>query len=457
MLVIYQFYLRAICFVEKEFIMNIHLEDLRNHYLNKEVVPFIGAGLSSPFKVPTWGGLIRSIADQVAVGKLSFVKEAVDFELDKNDYWRAIEALMNYCTLNEHYIQKQVASLIKVNQITLNDNSLHNYHDLSNMNFDLFLTTNYENLLQSYLQFDNQPILLKDILFNTQDLFKEKRVCQLHGTTSNSGTIVLSRKSYLDLYENKKYDDLLKLVTGSKKLLFLGFSFDDQFIKTLIQEHKSSFNGDHYILLDSPSNDKVHELSSQYGLNTISYSSQASSHSEEIRKILNYISTPLLDEGSKKGTNNEQRKSTFIMGAGLKAQKQDLKGNLFYKKLRLENISPNLIVLSSAFYVAADEYIRQMKHQGMSLEIIDYILGQVFIEYTEIFDDTYSKHGDSEVFLKAVHDSLKEIDYGRHKEFLYENTTNKNENRGFIHMLADDEKEKVWWGKERLNETRKGV
>ena len=36
-----------------------------------------------------------------------------------------------------------------------------------------------------------------------------------------------------------KYENLLKVVTGNKKLLFMGFSFDDQFVSTLIKDHKN--------------------------------------------------------------------------------------------------------------------------------------------------------------------------------------------------------------------------
>ena len=40
-----------------------------------------------------------------------------------------------------------------------------------------------------------------------------------------------------------KYENLLKVVTGNKKLLFMGFSFDDQFVSTLIKDHKNILTG----------------------------------------------------------------------------------------------------------------------------------------------------------------------------------------------------------------------
>lgn len=429
--------------------MGVFLEKLRQDYQNGLIVPFIGSGLSAPFGIPTWGDMIRSLTEKYA--DKEFVKDAVGFDLSRYDFWGAIDNLKKYTYIQEEDIQEEVVKLIQEKQIKLEDDFLHNYSDLSSMDFNFYLTTNYENLLNQYLKYDIQPICLSDIQFNTQELLNQKRVCQLHGTSSNAGTIVLSKESYEKLYSDKKYDDLLKLVTGTKKLLFLGFSFDDQFIKTLIEEHKQSYKGEHYILLNNPTEEKIRELKSKYRLNTIPYNAEESSHVMEIRKILFEISKPLSISVGNNGNGSAQTKSPVIVGAGLSSYKENLEGNLFYKKLRLENINPMLIDLSSDFYVAADKYIREMNRLGMSIDVIDIILGQIFLEYKELYVSIYSEHGNSEEFLKEVHKSLESINYGRHKELLKNNITNKYENKGFVHILADDEEKGIWWGEERFD------
>ncbi|AIW85352.1 SIR2-like domain protein [Bacillus mycoides] len=436
--------------------MSVYIEDLRQDYHDGKVVPFIGAGLSMPFKVPSWGELVKELTIKYAVGDLDFLNKLIEVDLSRYDYWSAIDNLKKYAPIEEDDIQKKVTDLINERQIKLEDESKHNYSDLSKMNFKFYLTTNYEHILQRYLQYDIQPILLKDVAFNTQEMLDEKRVCHLHGTISNYGTIVLSRESYEELYNDKKYDNLLKLVTGSKKLLFMGFSFDDQFIKTLIKEHKEAFKGKHYILLDNPTEAKVREMRSEYGLLTIPYNTQNSSHTVEIRKILNQIAKPYPSEDDgNSSTDMAQQDSQIAIGAGLKDFKKDLKGNLFFKKLQLENIDGSIIELSAAFYVAAEEYIRAMKRLGMRIDVIDVILGQVFLEYKERYVTTYKKHGNSEQFLSVVHESLESIDFGRYDLLLKENKSNKNENRGFVHILADSEEEDIWWGEERFDEVSK--
>ncbi|MGQ4668700.1 SIR2 family protein [Metabacillus halosaccharovorans] len=436
--------------------MSVNIEKLRKDYHAGKVVPFIGAGLSIPFKVPNWGDLIRNIAAKYSIGRYVFIKDAIEVDLERNDFWSAISALKNYASIIDEDIQNEIVDLIKERQIKLEDDTLHNYSDLAKMDFKLYLTTNYENILQDYLKCEIPPILLKDIQFSTQRLFDEKRICHLHGFTANSGTIVISRESYNELYENKKYENLLKLVTGGRSLLFMGFSFDDQFISTLIKDHRELFISSHYILLDNPSTEKIKRLRQEYGLITIPYETEGSTHVAEIRKVLEQIAEPKVENKSGNssvpdvksiGSNN-----SIVLGAGISDIRKDLKGNLFYKKLKLENISESMIELSSIFYVASEKYIRALKQAGMSLDVIEAILFEVFTKYKERYVDTYEVYGDSRQLLKVVHESLSEFDFGRYSVFFEDSKSNESENKGLIHLLADDDTMDIWWGEVRFDE-----
>lgn len=426
--------------------LQVNLDSLRRDYHKHKVVPFIGSGLSVPFKVPTWGELIKSISEKYATGRLSFVMEAVNWHLDNRDYWGAIDQLKKYALIIDEDIQNDIVTMIKIRQIKLKDNGLHNYSDISRMNFKLHLTTNYENLLDDHLDCENKPILISDIKFNTQDLFDEKRVCHLHGYTSNSGTIVISEQSYKELYEDKKYESILSLVTGSMKILFMGFSFDDQFIQRLIKDHKEYFKGTHYILLENPSDEKIKKFREEFGLLTIPYDIKGSTHTEEIRKILNYISLPL--EVSDSVANPIE--SHIIVGAGLSDMNQNVEENFFYRKLKLENVADGTIELASIFYIAAEKYIRQLKKNGMNIKVIDAIFYKVFVKYKERYEDTYKKFGDSHELVNVVHKSLAKIDFGRYGDLFNGNKSDDIENRGLIHLLAEDENKEVWWGEKRF-------
>ncbi|TPG70266.1 SIR2 family protein [Brevibacillus laterosporus] len=433
--------------------MNANIVKLRDDYQADKVVPFIGAGLSMPFEVPSWKKLIQNITKIYAVGKISsLLQESVDWHLQENDYWGAIDQIKKYACLLDQEIQAEIVGIIKSEIKHLEDDKLHNYSDIGKMNFKLHLTTNYENLIQKYVNCDDNPILLKDIDFSTQVLFDDKRICHLHGDTSNPGSIVISKSSYEKLYNDKKYDNLLKVVTGSRKLLFMGFSFDDQFVSTLIKHHRDHFQGMHYILLANPTSEKIRQLKEEYGLITIDYQTEGSSHTQEIRKILDFMATPEVKGEDINPNISGVEASRPIIGAGVSDMNRNVEGNLFYKKLKLENIDPTIIKLSSIFYISSEKYIRELRKAGMSLEVIDALLGRVFAKYLERYADTYNKYGDSQILLEVVHSSLENIDFGRYSELFKDNKSDENENRGFIHILAEDEEKEVWWGEKRLDE-----
>lgn len=430
--------------------MEPNLKLLIEAYKKSNVVPFIGSGLSIPFKIPSWEFLIRELANLYASDGNDWVLDVIEADLKGYDYWRAIDTLKHYKMLDDLEIQEKVVELILSKQDINLEESEHNYSDLRKLNCKLYLTTNYDYLLQEYLKFALMPINLSGLDINTQNLFEHQRVCHLHGSISNPGTIVLSRKSYDDLYSDKKYDDFLKLITGTKTLFFLGFSFDDLYIRSMIKEHKESFKGVHYILLDNPSQEITRTLKEEYRLNVISYDSSKSTHQQEIRNVLHTIVDSINDVGSDASSEKSEKK---IPGAGLDSLTKgtsNFEDNLFYRKLAIENVDKDLRDLCTIFYIAADEYIRDMKRMGISLKAIDYILGQVFLEYKTEYLEQYKEHGNSKELIKSVHKKLELIDYRRYQGEINEYLSNKNENKGFIHLLADDGQKDIWWGSERI-------
>ena len=435
--------------------MEPNLISLKRNYNEDKIVPFIGAGLSIPFEIPSWNDLIREICATYSTGNLeTLLPAAVQWHLNENDYWGAIDEIKKYTFLTDQDLQKQIVKLIKARKKHLSDDAAHNYKDLTKLKCKLFLTTNYENLLYEYLKCDTVPILLKELDFSSQDIFDTRRICHLHGYTSNPGSIVISKSSYDSLYTDEKYGDILKAITSNKHMLFLGFSFDDKFVSNLILDYKKHLQGIHYILLNNPSQERIRELREKYGLITISYDTTNSSHTIEIRKILESLTN---DESNSinesfEGTEESTGKETAFLGVGLSDLKTNLSDRLFYKKLKLESIDEDNIELSTLFYIASERYIRFLRNEGISLNVIDMLLGKVFIKYREKYVEVYKKCGNSEQFLNIVHGSLEVLDLGRHTDFLKDVQSDENENRGLIHLLAEDDSLNVWWGKERFNE-----
>lgn len=75
----------------------------------------------------------------------------------------------------------------------------------------------------------------------------------------------------------------------------------------------------------------------------------------------------------------------------------------------MESIDEDNIELSTLFYIASEKYIRFLRNEGISLDVIDMLLGKVFIKYREKYVVVYKKYGNSEEFLNVVHESLEGI------------------------------------------------
>lgn len=85
----------------------------------------------------------------------------------------------------------------------------------------------------------------------------------------------------------------------------------------------------------------------------------------------------------------------------------------------------------------------------MDIQVIDAIFYRVYLKYKECYVQTFQRFGNSHEFVNVVHGSLEEIDFGRYTDYFKGNITDEYENKGLIHLLAD-ESDEVWWGKSVL-------
>ncbi|MBZ6485060.1 SIR2 family protein [Priestia aryabhattai] len=261
------------------------IKKLNELYLKGDLVPFIGAGLSYPFNIPTWDGLIGELKGEIDIN----LQPSIDFYLKRKNYWSAVELIRDFGNYDELEIQEKVMSIIDDKELDSENRDLHNYSDLGEMDFKLLLTTNYDNWLYNYTKGKkSNPINLSRLQTSSENLLnpKIKTVVHLHGTLSEHDTIVLSRNKYEELYNNERYTKLFGLLSGGKTFLFMGFSFDDQYIRRLLVDYKSYFNRIHYIILNNPTDDTIKEFKQKYRLEVIAYNSDDSTHPNELKKIL---------------------------------------------------------------------------------------------------------------------------------------------------------------------------
>ncbi|MGF2144856.1 ABC-three component system protein [Vagococcus fluvialis] len=423
------------------------IEELKQKYNEKKIIPFVGAGLSIPFDLKPWKKLIEELADSIVDPKFL---PSIEFELENGEYQEAIESIKKFARIDDQPIQEKIEreySLRKNDLVSPIDN---NYLDLEKNNFKIYLTTNYDRLLDDYIPNINSFRTLTEYTSDFQKLTRdndEKYLFHIHGCVSNSNSIVISSKKYDELYRNTRFDNLMKGFSSNYSYLFLGFSFGDTFVRELIKNHKGFFSGTHYAFIgkDSISNEIKDKLSKEYGIRFLEYNITESSHIQEIRKLINIITNEDLSEVEE---SNDIEYPTVGLEE-LVSEIYDYSGSLFYRKLELANIGEDLIEVSKLFYIASEKFIRRSQKYGLPKEFIDGILAEVFMSYKEKYAQLYSRQGfTSEELLIEMHQNLDKINIDRL-------VTNKNkptgsENKGFIHILADDGANDVWWSDDRI-------
>lgn len=352
------------------------ISELKAKYEDKKIIPFIGAGLSIPFQLKSWPDLINELKETTLDTPYW---PAIEHDLNLNEYQMAIEDIKKYGFVSDQPIQEKIAECYSKRK---NDSDILvdcNYGDLVKKNFKVYLTTNYDRLIEDFIPEINSFNSLTDYTSNVQRLFmsdSEKYLFHIHGCVSNPDSIVISNEKYESLYSDAAFDNLMKVFSSSYSFLFLGFSFNDSFVKTLVEHHKQFFKGTHYLLIDKDSitGSKKKDLSVNYGIKILEYDISKSSHVEEIRKILAVISDEPNNVSDVVGVQSYP--SIGIDDLISSSEEMDL-NNLFYQKLELAGIGEKLKEVSQYFYIAAEKFIRTSKDFGLPKEFIDGILAEV--------------------------------------------------------------------------------
>lgn len=270
------------------------IRSLKEIYNDNKMVPFIGAGLSKPFNLPDWKMLLLDLCNELIDDE--DIQEMIKSSIDANKYWEAIEEIIEYSYKDERYIRQMVADIFNKSMITNIDSQDSNYVDLDSLEVPYYLTTNYDNLLGRYIKSNYQPTILNISDGSTQIWARDKvgkRVIHLHGDVANIGSIVLSRRSYDDVYTSIKYKELFNFFRSGYTFLFIGFSFSDEYIIKLMKEYGDIFNDYHYILVANPTKEIRRQYMDKYRLHVIEYTVEdmgdTMQHIQAIRKILEMI------------------------------------------------------------------------------------------------------------------------------------------------------------------------
>lgn len=258
------------------------------------IIPFLGAGISTPFDLPDWGGLFKDMKEFLPKDK----QESFSDLLSEGDYFGTCSFLkQNSATITKDiHIQEYIADKLAHPKMDITEDE-HNMRDIVELNSDFYLTTNYDNLLINFFDGPIVPPILLPEVEDTHRLFADRRgkVIHVHGNLERPRTMIVTEENYEELYKDQKFIDLIKSIMASKKLVYIGFSFKDEFFVKLHTEITQNIGGEHFIISPNIDSFRARKLAEKHNLRVISFSLSSDNEIrkkefvEKLKAVLQYV------------------------------------------------------------------------------------------------------------------------------------------------------------------------
>lgn len=239
------------------------LSNIKNNI--NQVVPFVGAGISMPFNLPSWPKLLYEEKDSIPEAITSQEKEKNQRAKFENAYqngnvYEMLDILKSTPEYkNDERLKSAIQEKIKSYMKKVSFRKRNNLKDIISFPSNLIITSNYDELIENYahevLKLEYESYSFHN-LRTFQNLDREC-VFHIHGSVNSVQDMIVSQKNYNTLY--KKNEEKLVAILADKSLIFIGFSMKDEyFLSELIKINKiNSSLGDYYLL--KLENEKIEE------------------------------------------------------------------------------------------------------------------------------------------------------------------------------------------------------
>lgn len=201
------------------------IEEISDSLKEKNIILFVGAGISATLGLPSWSKLIAHISAELGYDE------------------RLFEQYGDNLTLAEYYVLKKgrIGGLRSwmdqnwsISEDAIKDSTIYKY--IIELNFPLIYTTNYDYCLETAYEawkVDYKKIIDVDDLVSLQSDVTE--IIKFHGDLESDESIVLTESSYFNrLSFESPLDIKLRSDMLGKSILFIGYSLSDINIRLLI-------------------------------------------------------------------------------------------------------------------------------------------------------------------------------------------------------------------------------
>ncbi|MHA1659706.1 MAG: SIR2 family protein [Promethearchaeota archaeon] len=192
----------------------ISISYIADEIIKKRLTIFVGAGCSISAGLPSWGDLINEIREE------SKIKT---FEKDLLIIASLLEKKIGYLPFRE----KIISRLKKLPSSTV----LHK--TLVKLDVDLFVTTNYDHLLEEAFRDEG---IIPGVIIHDKDIPTidptDKTIVKLHGDIDSATSIIISSIDYNKYaLQHSSFIDWLNSKVVQNTIFFIGTSFTDQRLK----------------------------------------------------------------------------------------------------------------------------------------------------------------------------------------------------------------------------------
>ena len=243
-----------------EFIKNNDLkpvfQDLVLSIKRKRIVPFVGAGMSSPSNFPLWGKALEEISQRID----GLDQQQIEGQLAAYEYFDVAQTLWNTenaqvkSYIRNKFADGQMPQEGVVGAVTL----------LPDLCDGCIVTTNFDGVIESVIGKGHITGYMhgrqEGNKFSTKLIQGERCLLKLHGDAEDHETYVFTTEQYEEAYGNpldftKPLSKALRQIYVTSSLLFLGCSMAQDKTLELFSEvmNDSEFDvPDHFALLPLP-------------------------------------------------------------------------------------------------------------------------------------------------------------------------------------------------------------
>ena len=215
------------------------IKEINKARTNNRLVIFVGSGVSNNSGVPTWKGLIETIAKKINYNEKCSGCDSIETSCPKEDCSKRFDFnATEFLRIPEYYYQSaSTDEYFQTISNTLKCDKESNAVD--EMILDIaphhIITTNYDTLLENTTSINTAKYKViyedKDLLSNASDGY----IIKMHGDIDHPKTIVLKESDYIDYEQTHPLiSTYIKSLLVNHTFLFVGYSLNDNNLNLII-------------------------------------------------------------------------------------------------------------------------------------------------------------------------------------------------------------------------------